>query len=88
MEDRRTSIDGKRRTSMASESSLRNEYAPTVEKGGREYAVYSPNEESENKLDSGAALGGTRSDSNNILDDMEKFQREIEELRQRYSKAV
>ena len=87
MENRRTSIDSKRRTSMASESSLRNEYAPTEEKGAREYALYSPNEDSDNKLDSGAALTETRSDSNNILDDMEKFQREIEELRQRYSKA-
>jgi len=87
MENRRTSIDSKRRTSMASESSLRNEYAPTEEKEGREYALSSPNEESENNLDSGAASTETRSDSNNILDDMEKFQREIEELRQRYSKA-
>jgi hypothetical protein len=55
---------------------------------GSEYALYSPNEESENKLSSaGAALTETRSDSSNILDDMEKFQREIEELRQRYKQT-
>jgi hypothetical protein len=28
-----------------------------------------------------------RSDSNNILDDMEKFQREIDELRTRFKQA-
>lgn len=73
---------------MASESSLRNEYAPSEEKGNSEYALYSPREESEDTLGSGAALTETRSDSSNILDDMEKFQREIEELRKRYSKAA
>jgi hypothetical protein len=79
-ENRRTSLDNNRRTSVASESSLRREYAPVDEKsGGSEYALYSPNEESENNLE--------QEDSNNILDDMEKFQREIEELRQRYTKA-
>jgi hypothetical protein len=58
------------------------------EKGSSEYALYSPNEESENKLGSaGPALAETRSDSSNILDDMEKFQREIEELRQRYKQT-
>ena len=69
---------------MASESSLRNEYAPSDEKGGNEYALSSPNEESENSLGSTPQPQEMRSDSNNILDDMEKFQREIEELRQRY----
>jgi hypothetical protein len=88
MEYRRTSLENNRRTSVASESSLRREYAPIDEKGGNEYALYSPNEESENKLGSaGAALAESRSGSNSILDDMEKFQREIEELRQRYTKA-
>ncbi|KAF2033274.1 hypothetical protein EK21DRAFT_58872 [Setomelanomma holmii] len=86
-EHRRTSLDNKRRTSVASESSLRHEYAPSDEKGGNEYALYSPNEESENRLGSGAGLVETRTDSSSILDDMEKFQREIEELRQRYDKA-
>ena len=73
---------------MASESSLRNEYAPAEEKEGNEYALYSQNEESENRLGLDAAAGtGAGTDSSNILDDMDKFQREIEELRQRYSKA-
>ncbi|KAF2827256.1 hypothetical protein CC86DRAFT_445285 [Ophiobolus disseminans] len=87
-ENRRTSVDSKRRTSMASESSLRNEYAPADEKGGNEYALYSPNEEAENKLGLDAVPTEAGSDPNNILDDMEKFQREIEELRQRYTKAA
>lgn len=81
---------------MASESSLRREYAPADEKGGSEYALYSPQEESEIKLGAdgdgyvGVGAGGatTRtSDSNNILDDMEKFQKEIDELTQRLKRA-
>jgi hypothetical protein len=72
---------------VASESSLRREYAPVNERGGNEYALASPKEESENKFGSGAALSQTTSDSNNILDDMDKFQREIEELRLKYKKA-
>ena len=87
-EYRRTSIDSKRRTSVASESSLRHEYAPVDDKAGNEYALYSPNEESENMLTSGAPLTDTRNDSSNILDDMEKFQREIDELRNRYKKPT
>jgi hypothetical protein len=86
-ENRRTSLDNNRRTSVASESSLRREYAPTDEKKGNEYALYSPSEESENKLGSGTAVTQTRSDSNNILDDMDKFQRELEELQQRFKKS-
>lgn len=86
-EIRRTSVDSKRRTSVASESSLRRQYTPAEEKGGNESALYSPNEESDNKLDIGTPLEGTRSDSSNILDDMEKFQREIDELRTRYKQA-
>lgn len=56
------------------------------EKGGSsEYALYSPREEAEDSL---AAVGAEeRKDSNNILDDMEKFQREIDELRSRYKQA-
>lgn len=85
MEYRRTSLDSKRRTSVASESSLRREYAPVEERTGTEYALYSPKEESENTLASaGAPSTETRSDSTSILDDMEKFQREIDELRNRY----
>ncbi|KAJ4365642.1 hypothetical protein N0V83_008262 [Neocucurbitaria cava] len=90
MENKRASLDGKRRTSVASESSLRREYAPASdEKGGSEYALYSPKEESENRLEKSSSSGGakvaeSRSDSSNILDDMEKFQREIEELRLRF----
>jgi hypothetical protein len=49
-------------------------------------------EESEKKLGldenlDGGKGGGGRSDSSNILDDMEKFQREIDELRTRYKQA-
>ena len=85
MENKRTSLDGKRRTSVASESSLRREYAPADEKGGNEYALYSPKEESENRSESsGAVFAESRNDSSNILDDMERFQREIEELRLRF----
>lgn len=76
---------------MASESSLRREYAPAADEkgGGGEYALYSPKEESENRLEKSSSSSGTkvaesRSDSSNILDDMEKFQREIEELRLRF----
>ncbi|KAH7393911.1 hypothetical protein DE146DRAFT_633850 [Phaeosphaeria sp. MPI-PUGE-AT-0046c] len=82
-ESRRTSAEH-RRTSVASESSLRREYAPIDEKGASEYALYSPNEEAEKKLVGDAALTQTESGSSNILDDMDKFQREIEELRSRY----
>lgn len=86
-EYRRTSLDSKRRTSVASESSLRREYAPADEKRLNENALYSPKEENANMLDSSASLVETRSDSNTILDDMEKFQREIDELRNRYKQA-
>ncbi|KAL5116807.1 hypothetical protein ACEQ8H_005288 [Pleosporales sp. CAS-2024a] len=81
----RTSLDNNRRTSVASESSLRRAYAPAETKAGTssssEYALYAPNEETETetRLD--------LDDSSTILDDMDKFQREIEELRQRYTKA-
>ncbi|KAI8939671.1 hypothetical protein NX059_003429 [Plenodomus lindquistii] len=89
MEYRRTSLDSKRRTSAASESSLRREYAPVEEKPAlgantSEYALYSPVEESENTLSTGVV---ERTESGNILDDMEKFQREIDELRNRYKQA-
>lgn len=81
---RRTSLDN-RRASGASEHSLRHEYAPAEDKSASEYALYSPREEAEDTL----ASAGTesRKDSNNILDDMEKFQREIDELRNRYTQA-
>ncbi|CAO2656161.1 Nn.00g049640.m01.CDS01 [Neocucurbitaria sp. VM-36] len=85
MENKRTSLDSKRRTSVASESSLRREYAPADEKGGNEYALYSPKEESESRSESSdAVFAESRGDSSNILDDMERFQREIEELRLRF----
>lgn len=85
---RRTSLDNNRRTSGASEHSLRYDYAPAEERTGNEYALYSPREEAEDTLAS-AAVNTTegRKDSNNILDDMEKFQREIDELRNRYKQA-
>jgi hypothetical protein len=75
-----------RRTSIASESSLRREYAPVDDKAGNEYALYSPLEESEKRLGGSSAGMGGRSGSNSILDDMDKFQREIEELRLKYEK--
>ncbi|KAJ4314000.1 hypothetical protein N0V94_006684 [Neodidymelliopsis sp. IMI 364377] len=86
---RRTSLDNNRRTSGASDHSLRHEYAPAEEKSGNEYALYSPREEAEDKMaaSTGAGVGEGRKDSNNILDDMEKFQREIDELRNRYKQA-
>ncbi|CAG5144613.1 uncharacterized protein ALTATR162_LOCUS1575 [Alternaria atra] len=90
-EYRRTSTEH-RRSSVASESSLRRTYTPVDEKGENEHALYSPIEESERRLGldenvSGGKEGEGRSDSSNILDDMEKFQREIDELRTRYKQA-
>lgn len=55
------------------------------DKNASEYALYSPREEAEDTLASAGTE--TRKDSNNILDDMEKFQREIDELRNRYKQA-
>ena len=72
---------------MASESSLRREYAPTDERTGNEFPLYSPNEEAENMLGANMDTAESRSDSTNILDDMEKFQREIDELRTRFKQA-
>lgn len=76
---------------MASESSLRRAYAPVDEKGENEHALYSPVDEKERVLgvDESVSVGAekgqeVRSNSSNILDDMEKFQREIDELRTRY----
>ncbi|KAL1800717.1 hypothetical protein ACET3X_001059 [Alternaria dauci] len=97
-ESRRTSIEYRRtsteqrRSSVASESSLRRTYAPVDEKSENEHALYSPIEESEARLGldenvSSGKEGEGRSDSSNILDDMEKFQREIDELRTRYKQA-
>jgi hypothetical protein len=62
------------------------------EKDRSEHALYSPIEESERRLGvdenvSNEKGGEGRSDSSNILDDMEKFQREIDELRTRYKQA-
>ena len=72
---------------MASESSLRRAYAPLDEKGGIEHALYSPQEESENRLATITNLAETRGDSSNILDDMDRFQRELDELVQRSKQA-
>lgn len=82
---RHTSLDKNRRASGASELSLRHEHAPVEDKSASEYALYSPREEAEDSL----ADAGTedRKDSSNILDDMDKFQREIDELRDRYKQA-
>jgi hypothetical protein len=79
-EHKRNSFDINRRTSVASESSLKHEYAPAAE---NEHPLYSPQEDIEEPrvLES---MPVTQSDSLNILDDMEKFQREIDQLRERY----
>ncbi|KAF2702645.1 hypothetical protein K504DRAFT_213600 [Pleomassaria siparia CBS 279.74] len=79
-ENKRSSFDGKRRTSVASESSLRREYARASE---NEHALYSPVEEEieESRV---LRLQHITSGSSNILDDMEKFQREIDELRAKF----
>jgi hypothetical protein len=45
--------------------------------------LYSPKEEVEEQR----SLEPAQSESANILDDMEKFQKEIEELRERYRQA-
>ena len=92
-------------------ASDRRGYATVDERGEEnEYALYSPNEESEKRLGNGGGGGGgggvddekvvvdsggekegvgigARTDSSNILDDMEKFQREIDELRVRFKQA-
>ncbi|CAE7210814.1 hypothetical protein HRS9139_09341 [Pyrenophora teres f. teres] len=104
-DSRRTSTEYRRssteirRTSVASD---RRSYATVDEKGENEYALYSPNEESEKRLgssgdenvgvnSSGVGKEGTsigaRSDSSNILDDMEKFQREIDALRVKFKQS-
>ncbi|KAL5410016.1 hypothetical protein PMIN06_012086 [Paraphaeosphaeria minitans] len=95
----RSSMDGKRQGSIASVSSaLSREYAPD------EQALHSPREEVEDpsgaqgpggeasSVDAGVAQGQGHekegSNASNILDDMERFQREIDELRERYKKAA
>lgn len=93
----RSSIDGKRQGSIASVSSLSREYAPADRD---EQVLYSPREEVEDPaqkinseglmVDDEAVQGHEKEGSNasNILDDMERFQREIDELRERYKKAA
>jgi hypothetical protein len=89
-EMRRTSTEN-RRTSVASEMSLRP--VDEHERVGDEFALQSPT-----PLEKSEAMGGLGAAadqgsvveagaSNDILDDMEKFQREIEELRRKYTKA-
>jgi hypothetical protein len=81
-EYKRSSFDGKRRTSVASESSLKYEYSPAAE---TEHPLYSPQEVDEPKSLEATTLSTTN--TADILDDMEKFQREIDELRERYQKG-
>jgi hypothetical protein len=91
---RRTSLEGKRRASGASGVETGYEHGL-----GEEWALVSPREEAEDLFESvggkdGAGVGGgggggeggaeQRKDSSSILDDMERFQREIDELRERY----
>ncbi|KAJ4348118.1 uncharacterized protein N0V89_009490 [Didymosphaeria variabile] len=94
----RSSIDGKRQGSIASVSSLSREYAPADKD---EQALYSPREEpeeqseqpfGEGRLSVGKEEGDAKrkdgSNASKILDDMERFQKEIDELRERYQKAA
>jgi len=67
-------MDDKRRASMASESSLRNEYALVEGKAGEEVGG--------EKGEAGVGM------DSNILDDMDRFQQELEELREKYEKAA
>jgi hypothetical protein len=68
---------------VASESSLKYEYAPAADNAPM---LYSPNEQVEEpeSLEPDTIQASTQT---NILDDMEKFQREIDELRERYQKG-
>jgi hypothetical protein len=102
MEKKRSSFDSKRRTSVNSESSLRHEYGRASHEYARgsenEHVLYSPKEERGEDTqslglkevssdESGEALREESSGSSNILDDMERFQREIDELRKKYPTA-
>ncbi|CAI6338974.1 unnamed protein product [Periconia digitata] len=83
-----SSPDSKRRTSVASESSLKYEYAPAAAAIDNEHPLYSPQEEeSEDKVGMDQALDHS-ANRNSILDDMAQFQKEIEELRERYHHAA
>ena len=85
MDTRRTSLEGKRGGETGYEHGL-----------GEEWALVSPREEAEDLFDGanpsqglgggggGGEGGEQRKDSSSILDDMERFQREIDELRSRY----
>lgn len=71
---------------MASESSLKYEYThPAVDS---EPALYSPREEEPEKIVEAPEAKEADSNAGNILDDMEKFQKEIEELRAKYKHAA
>ncbi|KAF2259952.1 hypothetical protein CC78DRAFT_536690 [Lojkania enalia] len=84
LENKRNSLEAIRRTSVASESSLRHEYSPAIE---NEQALYSPKEELTEEPRALEPAQSTTSNSSNILDDMERFQREIDELREKYKQA-
>jgi hypothetical protein len=92
-------MESKRRTSVASESSLKYEYASAaaMENAMVEVPVlYSPREEEaefEKTTKAEASvpepgLAEVHSNRNSILDDMERFQKEIEELREKYRHAA
>ncbi|KAF2443921.1 hypothetical protein P171DRAFT_21924 [Karstenula rhodostoma CBS 690.94] len=100
----RSSMDGKRQGSIASVNSLSREYAPDemalyspreeVEDpagegrglGGEGLSVVDAGEKDEDREKQKEKEKG--SNASNILDDMERFQREIDELRERYQKAA
>lgn len=88
VEYKRSSPDSKRRASAASESSLKYEYAPASASTDNEHPLYSPREdESEDKMDS-SVTADRPANRMSILDDMDRFQKEIEELRERYRHAA
>jgi hypothetical protein len=62
---------------------LRYEYAPS---SGDENALYSPKEEAEEPR-SLEPVTIEKNDNSSVLDEMERFQKEIDELRERYQKG-
>lgn len=76
----RGSLDGGRRVSGASASSLRNEYAPVGGGDGDRGGVEEVSREGEG--------GARKASGTDILAEMEAMQREVEALRERYRRGV
>lgn len=81
-EIRRTSLEGNRRTSVTSESSLRYGYTPDDA-----FAVSSPRGEMTEEPKTMEEAPVESASAEGILDDMARFQQEVDELRKRYSKV-